>query len=111
MGLDYRKGLDAIFDAIILMTKISQNVEFPPQGKTKEVVRGYLQTKKNCYASLFQLKSVGPKLVPFFKTVAIYFVVFLPHDVPSFLAMLLKCLPIISLMIFVLLHGMNLTDQ
>ncbi|KAJ3659139.1 hypothetical protein Zmor_010844 [Zophobas morio] len=57
------------------------------------------------------VKSVGPKLVPFFKTVAIYFVVFLPDTVPSVSSTLLKCLPILSLMLFVLLHGMSLGDE
>lgn len=57
------------------------------------------------------LKSVGPKLVPFFKTVAIYFVLFIPVDRPSLFAMLIKCLPIISLIVFVLLHGMSLGDE
>jgi hypothetical protein len=57
------------------------------------------------------LKSVGPKLVPFFKTVAIYFVLFIPAERPSLFAMLIKCLPIISLIVFVLLHGMSLGDE
>ncbi|XP_021930293.1 lysoplasmalogenase-like protein TMEM86A isoform X2 [Zootermopsis nevadensis] len=57
------------------------------------------------------LKSVGPKLVPFFKTVAIYFVLLIPEERPSLFAMLIKCLPIISLIVFVLLHGMSLGDE
>lgn len=57
------------------------------------------------------IKSVGPKLVPFFKTLAIYFVVFPSPENPSFLSAIVKCLPIVSLMIFVLLHGMNLSDE
>ncbi|KAJ3631448.1 hypothetical protein MTP99_012577 [Tenebrio molitor] len=57
------------------------------------------------------VKSIGPKLVPFFKTVAIYFVVFLPFNVPSVLSTILKCLPILSLMLFVVLHGMSLGDE
>lgn len=57
------------------------------------------------------LKSVGPKLVPFFKTLAIYFVLYLPVDRPSCFAMLIKCLPILSLIVFVLLHGMSLGDE
>jgi len=57
------------------------------------------------------LKSVGPKLVPFFKTVAIYFVLSIHAERPSLLAMLIKCLPIISLIVFVLLHGMSLGDE
>ncbi|KAK3580896.1 hypothetical protein CHS0354_008181 [Potamilus streckersoni] len=60
------------------------------------------------------LKSVGPKLVPFFKTVAIFFVLFGDTDSeqtssPLFFCVV-KCLPIISLILFVLLHGMNLTE-
>jgi hypothetical protein len=57
------------------------------------------------------LKSVGPKLVPFFKTVAIYFVLFIPSDRPSLFSMFIKCLPIVSLIVFVLLHGMSLGDE
>lgn len=57
------------------------------------------------------LKSVGPKLVPFFKTVAIYFVLFIPSETPSLFSMVIKCLPIISLIVFVLLHGMSLGDE
>uniref|UniRef100_A0A1B6LWI5 lysoplasmalogenase n=1 Tax=Graphocephala atropunctata TaxID=36148 RepID=A0A1B6LWI5_9HEMI len=58
-----------------------------------------------------QLKSVGPKLVPFLKTVAIYFVLFIPVERPSCFAMIIKCLPILSLIVFVLLHGMSLADE
>lgn len=57
------------------------------------------------------LKSIGPKLVPFFKTLAVYFVVFIPAENPSLLALLLKCLPVVSLLIFVLLHGMSLGNE
>ncbi|KAF0287700.1 Lysoplasmalogenase-like protein TMEM86A [Amphibalanus amphitrite] len=57
------------------------------------------------------IKSVGPKLVPFFKTAAVYFVLFIPEDRPSWLALVIKCLPILSLLIFVLLHGMSLGDE
>lgn len=59
----------------------------------------------------FQLKSVGPKLVPFFKTVAIYFVLFIPDESPSWFSCLIKCLPVISLCVFVLLHGMSLGQE
>lgn len=57
------------------------------------------------------LKSVGPKLMPFFKTVAIYFVLFIPAERPSIFGMVIKCLPIFSLIIFVLLHGMSFGDE
>ncbi|XP_068206121.1 lysoplasmalogenase TMEM86A-like [Palaemon carinicauda] len=57
------------------------------------------------------LKSIGPKLVPFFKTVAIYFVLFIPVEQPSIFAMVIKCLPILSLIAFVLLHGMSLGEE
>lgn len=49
--------------------------------------------------------------MPFFKTVAIYFVLSIHAERPSLLAMLIKCLPIISLIVFVLLHGMSLGDE
>ncbi|KAH0551999.1 lysoplasmalogenase-like protein TMEM86A [Cotesia glomerata] len=55
------------------------------------------------------LKSIGPKLVPFFKSVCVYFV--LLAEQPSLFTACFKCLPIISLIVFVLLHGMNLSDE
>lgn len=59
----------------------------------------------------FQLKSIGPKLVPFFKTATIYFVLFGDESRPeSPLCCILKCLPIFSLMFFVLLHGMSFSE-
>jgi hypothetical protein len=63
------------------------------------------------YFFLFQLKSVGPKLVVFFKTVTIYFVLFIPAEKPSWLGLIIKCLPIFSLVFFVLLHGISLEDE
>ncbi|XP_028145798.2 lysoplasmalogenase-like protein TMEM86A isoform X1 [Diabrotica virgifera virgifera] len=57
------------------------------------------------------IRSVGPKLVPFFKTVAIYFVIFIPQDKPSIFSVILKCLPIVSLMLFVILNGMSLGNE
>ncbi|XP_076472135.1 lysoplasmalogenase TMEM86A-like [Babylonia areolata] len=56
------------------------------------------------------LKSVGPKLVPFFKTVSIYFVLYGSSDSASLLSCIAKCLPIVSLIFFVLLHGMSLSE-
>ncbi|XP_041367128.1 lysoplasmalogenase-like protein TMEM86A [Gigantopelta aegis] len=56
------------------------------------------------------LKSVGPKLVPFFKTVAIFFVLFGREGSNSLFFCIVKCLPVISLILFVLLHGMNLSE-
>ncbi|CAH1787589.1 unnamed protein product [Owenia fusiformis] len=56
------------------------------------------------------LKSVGPKLVPFFKTVAIFFVLFPTSDTSTLFCCVIKILPILSLIVFVLLHGMNLDE-
>ncbi|XP_046626337.1 lysoplasmalogenase-like protein TMEM86A [Neodiprion virginianus] len=55
------------------------------------------------------IKSVGPKLVPFFKSVSVYFV--LLAEQPSLLTACFKCLPIISLIVFILLHGINLSEE
>lgn len=55
------------------------------------------------------LKCVGPKLVPFFKTVAIYFVLATPF--PSWFACLIKSLPVLCLCGFVLVHGMSFSDK
>ena len=60
---------------------------------------------------MLQVKSNGPKLVPFFKTVAIFFVLFGEDSyLNSFFYCVIKCLPIGSLIFFVLLHGMNFTE-
>ncbi|KAF5301440.1 hypothetical protein FQA39_LY02169 [Lamprigera yunnana] len=56
-------------------------------------------------------KGVLPKLVPFFKTLAIYFVVFIPQDQPSVLATILKCLPIIGLVIFIVLQSKSTSTE
>jgi len=59
----------------------------------------------------YVIKNVGPKLIPFFKTIAIYFVVFIPQSNPGLFAALLKCLPIISLMLFVVWFGRNIDKE
>jgi len=60
---------------------------------------------------VLQLKSVGPKLVPFFKTLTIYFVLFAEEPrLESPLYCAIKCLPVVSLMFFVLLHGMSFSE-
>lgn len=63
------------------------------------------------------LKEVGPKLVPFFKAVLVYFVV-LPSteaEGPSWIGVLVKVLPVLSLVLFVLLQegiiGLSLGDE
>lgn len=57
------------------------------------------------------LKSAGPKLVPFFKTVTIFFVLFGEDSkLESFFYCAFKCLPIVSLIFFVLLHGMSFSE-
>jgi len=55
------------------------------------------------------LKSgIKAKLIPFFKTLVIYFVLFVPVDRPSVFAAAVKAAPIVSLGAFVLMHGMSL---
>jgi amino acid permease len=51
-----------------------------------------------------QIKSIGTKLVPFFITVVVYFVIFIPDNQQSWYTTVLVCLPIVSLMFFVLWH-------
>ncbi|EDO48808.1 predicted protein [Nematostella vectensis] len=79
-----------------------------------------LASKSYDYFSLLQyrlapadvLKTAGPKLVPFFKTVCVYFVAWLPEsDRPTIFAALLKILPIACLCGFVTLQGVSLTKQ
>ncbi|XP_005101617.1 lysoplasmalogenase-like protein TMEM86A [Aplysia californica] len=67
-------------------------------------------TKTKRLKPLTVLKSVGPKLVPFFKTVAIFFVLFGQEERSSIFFCIVKCLPVVSLIAFVLLHGMSLDE-
>ncbi|OXB74136.1 UNVERIFIED_CONTAM: hypothetical protein H355_004473 [Colinus virginianus] len=53
------------------------------------------------------VKSEGPKLVPFFKATCVYFVLWLPTSSPSWFSALIKCLPIFCLWVFLLAHGIN----
>ena len=49
--------------------------------------------------------------MPFFKTLTIYFVLFADEPrLESPLYCVIKCLPVISLMFFVLLHGMSFSE-
>ena len=60
----------------------------------------------------FQLKTAGPKLVPFLKAVCVYFVAWLPeHEKPTLFAAMLKCLPVGCLCFFVALQGISLEKQ
>ncbi|XP_077722371.1 lysoplasmalogenase TMEM86A isoform X2 [Canis aureus] len=54
-----------------------------------------------------QVKSEGPKLVPFFKATCVYFVLWLPSTSPSWVSALIKCLPIFCLWLFLLAHGLG----
>ncbi|KAM6204854.1 lysoplasmalogenase TMEM86A [Sarcoramphus papa] len=56
---------------------------------------------------VLQVKSEGPKLVPFFKATCVYFVLWLPTSSPSWFSALIKCLPIFCLWVFLLAHGIN----
>lgn len=54
-------------------------------------------------------KVVGPKLVPFFQSVVIFFVLY-PTDSPSsLLCLVTKCIPIAFLSLFVIMHGISLS--
>lgn len=58
------------------------------------------------------MKSVGPKLVPFFKTCAIFFVLYGNEPAAcGIVYCILKCLPVISLILFILLDGMSLSES
>jgi len=83
------------------------------EGEADVIANGHLEPTRprNWTSPLTVLKSVGPKLVPFCKTVAIYFVLSLPETSPILLRCLTKCAPIISLVIFVLLHGISLSKE
>jgi hypothetical protein len=66
------------------------------------------------------VKHVGPKLVPFFKSVCVFFVLY-PNEQPANAASdspgrtssllvytIVKCVPIAALCLFVLMHGISL---
>lgn len=56
---------------------------------------------------VLQVKSEGPKLMPFFKATCVYFVLWLPSSSPSWVSALIKCLPIFCLWLFLLAHGLG----
>ncbi|XP_015424064.1 PREDICTED: lysoplasmalogenase-like protein TMEM86A, partial [Myotis davidii] len=56
---------------------------------------------------VLQVKSEGPKLVPFFKATCVYFVLWLPSSSPSWVSALIKCLPVFCLWLFLLAHGLG----
>ncbi|XP_035272596.1 lysoplasmalogenase-like protein TMEM86A isoform X1 [Anguilla anguilla] len=51
------------------------------------------------------VKNEGPKLLPFFKAICMYFALWLPTSSPSWISALVKCLPILCLWAFLLAHG------
>lgn len=53
------------------------------------------------------VKQCGPKLVPFFKSVAVFFVLFPLNAAPTLLFLIIKCIPIVALCLFVLMHGIS----
>ena len=55
----------------------------------------------------FVVKHVGPKLVPFFKSTAVFFVLYPNSSPQSFIFLLIKCFPIAALCLFVLMHGIS----
>lgn len=59
------------------------------------------------FCCFVQVKSEGPKLVPFFKATCVYFVLWLPTSSPSWFSALIKCLPIFCLWVFLLAHGIS----
>ncbi|XP_037695187.1 lysoplasmalogenase-like protein TMEM86A isoform X2 [Choloepus didactylus] len=72
------------------------------------------QAAPTCFACLLrsmrlgeEVKSEGPKLVPFFKATCVYFVLWLPSSSPSCVSALIKCLPIFCLWLFLLAHGLG----
>lgn len=62
-------------------------------------------------SSLFQMKIAGPKMVPFFKAVCVYFVLNAHNHNGELWTTILKCAPIVGLMLFIMLHGINTTAK
>lgn len=53
------------------------------------------------------IKTVGPKLVPFFASVALFFYMFPLKMEETMRGVIIKCLPIVALCFFILLNGFN----
>lgn len=51
------------------------------------------------------MKTAGPKMVPFFKAVCVYFLLDAHNRNGEYWTTILKCAPIVGLIIFILLHG------
>jgi len=81
-----------------------------------ETRRGSSSSRTNVFSSKYELKPIdvfkhaAPKLVPFFKTCCIYFILWLPEaENPSVLSAVIKILPILSLCGFVAMQGVSLS--
>ena len=62
---------------------------------------------KHTVQVLKEVQSVGPVLAPFLKTACMYFILDLPEDSPSVASTVVKCLPVIALMMFVWAQGIQ----
>lgn len=59
----------------------------------------------------FQTKAAGPKLIPFFKAVCVYFLLNAHNQNGEYWTTVLKCAPIIGLILFILLHGAHVLNK
>lgn len=57
--------------------------------------------------SISTLKDIGPKLLPFFESMVIFFILYPFKAESSVLCVITKCIPIAALFIFVLSYGIN----
>ncbi|CAM9724654.1 unnamed protein product, partial [Lampetra fluviatilis] len=94
----YRQGPVSTNPVSTTLSAVTQRIfTCRPQGREAAMV-----------SPVTVVKSCGPKLVPFFKTTCIYFVLWLPASSASWFSTLIKCLPILCLCAFVAAHGMSL---
>lgn len=64
------------------------------------------------FISIFlQIKVGGPKMVPFIKTVTIYFLLMTVSEKGTAWSTVFKCAPIVCLMLFLVMNGMRLGKQ
>lgn len=66
--------------------------------------------KEGLISPFVVLSHVGPRILPFIKAVVIYFVAWIPDEYPSIFAALIKCLPIMCLIVFVGFQGLSLEE-
>ncbi|XP_055323670.1 lysoplasmalogenase-like protein TMEM86A [Sitodiplosis mosellana] len=81
---------------------------------TKQFRKKWIQSIRNMTTNeelINLMKIAGPKMVPFFKAVCVYFVLNAHNHNGECWTTILKCAPIVGLMLFIVLHGINTNSK